>query len=237
MCVGSMIHMNRVKLNSGDKAILNTVCGVTEGIAKIFGESCEVVVHSLEDIRHSVIKIVHGHVTGRQIGSPLTDLGVEMIAKANTITSDVIGSYYSRTDKGKLLKCVTVVIRNSRQKLIGFLCINIDLSAAVPQFPAKIFSPQGYIKSSSGVTTQLAEHFPSKVQDLISDIFKLVVSDANKYKKLSLTERNKMVVLQLYQRGVFNIKGAVDFVAAELGVSRYTVYNHIREAKVEMEKV
>jgi len=228
--------MNAVKLSSSDRAILNDLSGVTDGIAKIFGESCEVVVHSLEDLRHSVIKIVNGHVTGRQIGSPLTDLGVEMITKANTITGDVVGPYYNRTDKGKLLKSVTVLLRNPRQKLVGFLCINIDLSAAVLQFPAKVFSPQGEIESSSEATMQMTEHFPSSVQDLISEIFKLVLRDVNEDKKISNTERHRMVVSELYKRGIFNIKGAVDFVAGELGVSRYTVYNHIREAKFETER-
>lgn len=228
--------MNAVKLSSGDRTILDALCGTADGIAKIFGESCEVVIHSLEDLRHSAIKIVNGHVTGRQIGSPLTDLGVEMITKANTITSDVIGPYYNRTDKGKLLKSVTVLVRNPRQKLIGFFCINIDLSAAVLQFPAKVFSPQGKIESSSEVTDQLTEHFPSNVQNLISEIFKLVSRGVNEDKKISNTERHRMVVSELYKRGIFNIKGAVDFVAGELGVSRYTVYNHVREAKVEIER-
>jgi predicted transcriptional regulator YheO len=35
----------------------------------------------------------------------------------------------------------------------------------------------------------------------------------------------------LQDLGIFEIKGAVDIIAAELGVSKFTVYNNLSEVK------
>lgn len=37
------------------------------------------VLHSLEDTEHSVIKIINGHHTGRTEGMPITDLALQML--------------------------------------------------------------------------------------------------------------------------------------------------------------
>jgi len=48
------------------------------------------------------------------------------------------------------------------------------------------------------------------------------------------SEKNKLIIQELYKKGLFNVRGAIDLAAKEIGVSRYTVYNYIREAKVEI---
>ncbi|EIS78008.1 sensory box protein, partial [Yersinia pestis PY-66] len=37
-------------------------------MGQFFGEYCEIVLHSFEDLHRSVIHIVNGHVTGRELG-------------------------------------------------------------------------------------------------------------------------------------------------------------------------
>ena len=41
------------------------------------------------------------------------------------------------------------------------------------------------------------------------------------------------IVRYLDRRGAFLIKGAVEWVATKLKISRFTVYSYIKEAKVE----
>jgi len=221
-------YINEVRLNQTDKTILHALETVAEGVAKIFGCNCEVVLHSLEDLSHSVVKIVNGHVTGRRVGSPLTDFGIEMLKKAESLEQDVIGSYYSKLDDGRSLKSVTMLIRNPKGKPIGFMCINIDLSAPLSDF-LKEFLPIGGELSREPVV----EHFPLSMKDLIFRSLELVMTDVNKRRELSPSEKNKLTILGLYKRGIFNVRGAIDLVAKEIGVSRYTVYNYIRDTKLE----
>lgn len=221
-------YINKVRLNNTDKAILHALETVVEGVAEIFGSNCEVVLHSLEDLSHSVVKIVNSHVTGRKVGSPLTDFGVEILGKTDSLERDVIGSYYSKLDDGRLLKSVSMLIRNPKGKPIGFMCINIDLSAPLSDF-LKEFLPIGGEPSLEPVV----EHFPLSMKDLVLRSLELAMADVNKRREPSPSKKNKLTVLGLYKRGIFNVRGAADLVAKEIGVSRYTVYNYIREAKIK----
>lgn len=216
-----------MRVNKEDREILRALEVVLEGISLAFGNNCEAVLHSLEDESHSIVKIVNGHVTGRKVGSPLTDFGIEILKKADALEKDVIGSYYSKLDDGRALKSVTVLIRNNQGKPIGFMCINIDLSIPLLDF-LKEFLPKTYESSNN-----IAEHFPLGMKDLISSILDKVMNNVNIQREISFSEKNKMIVLELYKRGVFNVKGVIDLVAKELGISRYTVYNYLREAKSE----
>lgn len=222
---------DEIRLNKMDKAILRALEVVVEGVAKAFGSNCEVVLHCLEDMSHSVVKIANGHVSGRGVGSPLTDFGIEILKKADSLEKDVIGSYYSKLDNGKTLKSVTMLIRNTQGKPIGFLCINIDLSAPLLNVLNE-FSPT----SGESPLETVIEHFPLTMKDLIGRTLEMVMTEVNNQRKVSPPEKNKMTIMELYKRGVFNVKGAIELVAKEMGVSRYTVYNYLREARFEAEE-
>ena len=219
------------RISKTDRAIFHSLKTVVEGIAEAFGTNCEVVLHSLEDPAHSCIKIENGYITGRKVGSPLTDFAVEILEKADSLASDVIGSYYGRTGDGRPLKSVTMLIRSTSGKLIGFMCINIDLSVPLLDF-LKGFLPTGVEFSLENVV----ERFPSTVDDLLSKTVEAVMTGVSNRREVSPSEKNKMIVSELQKRGIFNMRGAVDIVAKEMGISRYTVYNYIRDARVKREE-
>lgn len=215
------------KISKTDKEILATLKTVVEGVAEAFGTNCEVVLHSLEDLSHSCIKIQHGHVTGRSVGSPLTDLGIEIVNKGDSLDKDVVGSYYSTLDDGRILKSVTMLIRNAQGKLIGCMCINIDLSVPFVELIRGFLPPGGEPSSRT-----IVEHFPLAVDDLVRRTLEIIMTDVNKQKEISPSEKNKMIVEGLHKKGMFNVKGVIDVVAKEMGISRYTVYNYIRDARL-----
>ena len=70
-----------------ERLILNSYIPVVEGLAAYLGPSYEITLHSLENLDHSVIKIMNGFHTGRSEGSPITDLALRMLRsrRANRI--------------------------------------------------------------------------------------------------------------------------------------------------------
>ena len=220
----------QVTLSKKDKAIIRALEPVVEGVAEAFGSNCEVVLHSLEDLSRSVIKIVNGHVTRRKVGSPLTDLGVEILKKAGSLEKDVIGSYYSKLDDGRVLKSVTMLVRNSQGKPIAIICINIDVSVPFLDFL------RGFMPEGSESLENVVEHFPSTLKELVSRTLEMVMTHVNSQREVSPSEKNKAIVMELYKRGMFNVRGVIDIVAKKMGISRYTVYNYIREARGEAEE-
>ena len=48
---------------------------MAQGIAQMFGSSCETLINDMKDPKHPVLAIYNGHVSGREIGSTLDVLG------------------------------------------------------------------------------------------------------------------------------------------------------------------
>lgn len=210
-----------------DRKILKCMESVVDAIARMFGPHCEVLLHSLEDLSKSIIKIANGQVTGRSVGSPITDLALKVLKNASASDDDVVGSYYSKTRDGKVLKSVTTLIRNFSGRPIGFICINLNLSA-----PCVEFFPQ-FVPESEGIAAPVdnQENFVMNTEELIHKYLDDAFEEINQRREISSLSKNKLIVAELFSKGAFDIKGSIDLVAKELGVSRYTVYNYIREAK------
>ena len=99
---------------------------LVDAIAETFGKDCEVVLHDFKKPHHSIVKIANAHVTNRKVGGPATDLILSYISKDDKIES-LIG-YYTKTKKGSDLKSTTVFIRDKNGKIVGSICINIDIT-------------------------------------------------------------------------------------------------------------
>jgi predicted transcriptional regulator YheO len=216
--------LQSIRLTARDREILVSYEPVVEGIAKLLGRNCEVILHSFEDPGHSVMKIENAHITGRKIGSPITDLGLNALTQSFESKQDVIGSYFTKTDSGKVFKSITVLIRNPKGGPIGMLCVNLDISAPFMEFVGD------YIPAS-GERDQTREHFPTEIPDLVHRSLEDVMMGINTKTGISAAEKNRLIIMELFQRGIFEIKGAIDSVAGEMGVSKYTIYHHLREMK------
>ena len=218
-------YLKELNLTRDDKEILESIKPIVTAVATVFGRNCEVILHSLEDPGHSVIKIENGHITGRKEGSPLTDLAMKTLIKASEDDSDVVGSYFTRTKDNKLFKSVTALIKNPGGKVIGMLCINIDISAGFGEF-IKDFIPE-YPEEKNGS----GEHFFSDLQDMVDATLSKAMQDINARKGISIREKNLQIITELYNQNIFDIKGSVDIVAEQMGLSKYTIYSYLRTLK------
>lgn len=221
----------RASSTSGDKEILEAMKPIVDGIAAMFGENCEVLIHSLDTLDHSIVYIANGHVTGRSIGAPITDLGIALLQESTLNNKNVTDCYYSTTSDGKTLRSVTVLIRNASNKPIGMLCINFNLSA--PLLSLIDISKNAQPKSAQN---DKSENFEVNIENLIRTVLQNTIKNINSQKQIPNHEKNKNIVNDLIKKGIFDIRGAIDIVARELSVSRYTIYNYIRENKFAAKK-
>jgi predicted transcriptional regulator YheO len=187
------------------------------------GPFCEVAIH---DLRYPAESLVHlaGNVTNRQLGAPITDFVLYAIRKHGDACEDFI-NYNTTTRDGKTLRSSTSFIRNNNGKIIGCICINIDIS---PLLVWKHFLDTNLADS---VNHPVEETFTNDISETLHDIIKTAtenypvpVTDLPKGKKIH-------IIKTLDARGVFLIKRAVELVASTLGVSRYTVYNYLDEIR------
>lgn len=207
-------------LSDEDHAILASYFPVVDGIAALLGEHCEIVLHSLEFLEHSAIYIVNGHNTDRKIGSPITDRALKSLH--NMQTDSVSKPYFTRAKGGVLMKSITIAIRNGKQHVIGLICININLDVPVSQFLNSFIAPQ---------ETDNNVNFASSVEDLVAQTIESTIEEIQADRNVANNNKNRQIVLSLFEKGIFDIKDAINQVAERLDISRHTVYLYIRQIK------
>ena len=52
-------------------------------IAAVCGPRCEVALHDLDDVDHSIVAIENGHITGRKVGDGLVDFALGSVFDLN----------------------------------------------------------------------------------------------------------------------------------------------------------
>lgn len=207
-----------------DYEILRSYECVVDGLAMLIGSHCEIVLHSLDDLKHSAVKIANGEHTGRKIGSPITDFALRMLHEMAGRDSSISRAYFTRAKSGSLMKAVTIAIRNKDTRVIGLLCINMNLDVPFSQI-MQTFIPPSNVDDASEV------NFASSIDDLVSQAIEFSIEEVNADRNVSNNIKNRQIVLNLYEKGIFDIKDSVNQVAERLDISKHTVYLYIRQFK------
>lgn len=216
--------LKQYPFEDSDREILNSYEAVVDALAMLIGSHCEIVLHSLEDLNCSAVRIANGEHTGRQIGSPITDLALRMLHDMTDADSNVSRAYFTRAKSGVLMKSVTIAIRNHQQRVIGLLCINMNLDVPFSQIMATFIPPE---------TPEVSPpvNFASSVEDLVTQTLEFTIEEVSADRNVSNNAKNRQIVLNLYEKGIFDIKDAINHVAERLDISKHTVYLYIRQFK------
>ncbi len=215
---------NMVKLTATDRAILESYKGLCDGLADYLGDGYEFVLHSLEDFDKSVIKIINGSYTGRKEGSPITDLALKMLA---TVKEEKHGghiSYFSKNKKGEPLHSCTITIEGENKRIIGLLCINFYMNTPMYKFLGNLLEPARHSTVDTVATETFVDNSTELIYEAVNQTRSEVLADVN----VTTQNRNKEIVTRLAVRGIFKLKDSVVQCAEILGISKNTVYMHLR---------
>ncbi len=202
--------------------VLDNLRRIADAIVSFFGRNCEVCLHDLRSLRHSLIYIA-GDVTGRKPGAPATDLLVR------TLQQDCVEdlrNYQTTSGNGRPLKSSTVFIRNAWGEPLFAFCINFDTT----DFFNASQALQPFVNSFEQ-TPETSETFALVPEETIGSLVKRSILALGKQPvTMTSTEKTRLIAL-LEQDGVFRLKGAVEEVARHVGVSRYTIYHYLRKIR------
>jgi len=203
--------------------ILENYFAVADTIAATFGKKCEVVVHDLSHPEDSVVYVANGIVTGRKIGQPFDHLVKKVLLNKN-FKEDQVNNYTFTTPDGKKIKSSSVLIRDINHDVIGMLCINYDITIR-QQLQAELND----FLCTSAIEDETVEDVDQNVMEIINKLIASIIGNVD-VKNIS---RNKCVEIVRFMddKGIFLVKGAIDKVAALMGVSKVTVYSYLDEAK------
>ncbi len=229
---------------------LKILVPVIRGLAKILGKDYEVNLHDVTMPEHSLVMCENGHVTGRAPGAPMTDFGLYMLQSEEYQNKEGIYNYLARNNRGELIKCSAIFIRDENEKTIGFMCINYDISkaaAAQELIESLLHLDMEKVEQYPELSMQeeqKTDKFPVPIREWYAQDLEEVVSDALTQIKtkigtplnyLSKSEK-KEVIKELHDRGFFLLKGSVERVGKEMANTKYTIYSYIRDIQ-KQEKI
>lgn len=216
-----------LKLTMVDKEILNSYMALVANLGSYLGEGYEIILHSLENLQHSVIKIVNGHYSGRSEGAPITDLALSMLTQIEKKQDRSAITYLNKSKSGRTLRSSTIPITGENDRIIGLLCINYYTEVSVYSILQKFNLVNPLADDNHEISETFAENADELIKSSLDTVRARVLNDPS----ISLQNKNKEIVIALYNKGIFNLKDSVVKVADLLQISKNTVYMHLRSLK------
>lgn len=204
--------------------ILHHLQQMGEAIVSLFGKNCEICVHDLTNLQHSLVHI-NGSVTGRLIGAPATDLLVKTLKKPADQLEDM-HNYRTTSGDGRSLKSTTIFVRDSRNTPIFAFCINLDTTDF---FNASQVLASFLLPEEKGHAQGSPETFSHSTGETIEALFKQAIIEMGKQPATMSTDEKTALMEILENHGAFQFKGAVEQIALLTGVSKYTIYNYLKK--------
>ncbi len=202
------------------KDMLEMLKTMADGISETFGPSCETVVHEIFDNSHIILYINNGEVSGRKDGDTTTiigdDSGIDDFYKGKNLIN-----YEARTREGKLIKSTTFHYKGESYHFS--FGINYDFTL----FSMMSNTINSFIKTSSPYDEVLSQKGDVNLNDLFNECLEDISIPVHMLNK----EDRKRIIEMLDKKSAFDIKNSIVDIAEKLGVSRYTIYNYLKEIR------
>ena len=186
-----------------------------EGLQKFLGENSEILIHDYrKGYDHTIIYALNPAVSGRAVGEPMKD----------SIQT------FSNGPKDRFYKSFTTLIPDENGKIIGSVCVNLDVSdllnaqralGAFVQYPMTHHAPTNDIDALA----------TKNVDDILKYYMKQAELLVGKPMGLMNKEEKIRALDYLDQKGVFKISKTSVLLCETLQVSKYTLYNYLEEAR------
>lgn len=199
---------------------------MVKALAVQFGSTCEVVRHDLTggDLNHTIIAIENGYISGRSPGDGPSKIALEAIRDAKETHEDKL-AYLTKTRDGKILKSSTIFLRDPKGKAVGILAINNDITFTVAAEQAL------HSYNTSLQNTKEPEPISTNVADLLDSLIDQSIRMVGKPASLMDKGEKIRAIRFLNDAGAFLITKSGPKVCQVFGISKYTLYSYLDEAK------
>ena len=209
---------------------LETYITLVDFLADFMGENTEVVLHDLTDWQHSVVAIRNGHISGRQVGAPITESSLRILRSEMHKKAPYMYNEHNKSQNGETMKSASWFIKDENETLIGMICINSDCHEliAARNILNKMIKPPIMEKDKD-------EKGPDKinidVKALVDNNLDHVGNSLSKIIRTLSKDEKVEISGKLEEMGTFTVKGTIWYLANSMGVSVPTLYRYIAAAK------
>jgi predicted transcriptional regulator YheO len=196
---------------------------MAKGIATMFGDQCETLVHEIQGQKIVNVVVYNGHVSGRTPGSTLsiygndTSLDEESLGNLN-LEQDYVNQMVV-TPSGKTMKSSTFHLRGEDYHYA--LGINYDITVLGQMNHVM----ENLLRTEETLRASLIGNGASGLDEIFETCLEVVNRPLEQMQK---TDRIALVEL-LKEKGFFQMQKSVPYAAERLGVTKYTIYNYLNE--------
>ena len=206
---------------------LKAVLQSAEGLSLILGSRYEVILHDLSHVESSIVAI-YGNVTNRKVGGPATNYLLQLLKTYGDEAPNSL-NYQNVLPDGRVLRSSTIFIRDDKGHIIGSLCINQELTDFI--VASKLMQELTAFQRPSTEEEHVEEFFAHDINDVMENMVRTELELLQKPVAYMQKEDKLAVVQRMESKGIFDVKGAVEYVAERLGVTNYTVYNYLKATR------
>lgn len=196
-----------------------------KGLTALLGSNCEVALHDLTgDYESTIVMIENGHVTGRRVGDCGSNLGLEVLR--GTVEGGDKYGYLSNSRDGNILRSSSIYIRNADGKVVGCLCVNMDISGLR-------LAEQALKELTGNDTHREDEFFVNDVNELLDHFLQKAQEEVGKPVAYMTREEKVRAIKYLDNKGALLISKAGNRICSFFNISKFTLYSYLNEANGE----
>lgn len=204
------------------RELLLSYVPIANFIAAMDSKHCEVVIHDVRDLEHSILYVTQPSLTQRHRGNGMTDFARKLIENKEYLRAPYILNYLAESES-LTFRSSTFFIMDGKE-LAGLMCVNTEIGyllKAMDVFKEAVLLDPVQLKKTE------VFGMGSTIEERMEAIFQRTLGTKNAA-DLKIAER-RYIVKELHRDGVFEIKGMVSEVASRLKISEKTIYRYLKE--------
>lgn len=197
---------------------LSTYQNLADAIAALLHPHAEVVVH---DLASKTVAYIANPYSNRELGAPSLIDDVDL-----SDGKPVIGPYQKLNWDGRMLKSISVVMKDAQGAPEALFCINLDnteISRLHQLLGTMLALPQAQDEAVESL-------FKDDWHDRINHAIQAWLRDEGMTLQSLTREDKRRLVMHLKDQGAFDGPGAAPYAAKCLGLGRATIYKYLKEA-------
>lgn len=205
-----------------------------EGLQQFLGDKCEIVIHDFrKGFEHTIVHIINGQLSGRAVGGPPRGAMISHSGKDIEPYKDSRIYFFNGTKEGgntgQIFKSCTTLICDENKKIIGSVCLNLEMS----DFILAQNALQCFVRYSNPDISTLNEE--DVAFENVDDVMRYYMEQCEQIvgKPMSLMNKKEKIKALEYldNKGVFKITKASVLLCQAFQISKFTLYSYLEEAK------
>lgn len=203
---------------------------LVEFLGRSLGDNFEVVLQDTTDLNNSIVAIANNSTSDFE---SISLRAIEIPKNEKMKKRDYLCNYPVATSSGKLMKSSIFFIRNTQNEIIGMLSINMkcDVLLKVQTILGNLLQ---FNNEDNDEDNEISEKSRWRYDEpTLESIKKLIDEYGIDPERMSYNEKID-IICELFDMGIYNMKGAVAQTAEVLKMSEPSVYrylNKIRKAR------